>query len=443
MEVLLGRGHQVSCLCTSEVSLKPWLHWSKTEGKIPVYRVFNAGVYPGYYSQGGVGTRRPRLDVRASGRLRRCILDIIQKEAPELISIQSIFGLPFQLLEEISELGYPTVYTAHDYFSICPTAHLFTSCQQSCRLKADELVCNSCCQNSLNYTTFWISYQIDRWIERQRTGSEIWRILCGARNLLQKLNRIWNRWSVDPDGYRLRRNAAVQSLKKMSVIHCISEVQASIMNKLTGGLPRVRILPLYPPSLPSRNSLPAYSSGSESVRFAALNVYNIQKGSMLLNRAFSRLEKEGGNYRLDCYGPIPEERILSPKVHYHGRYDASELDQIASNSDFCIMPSVWDETLGFVGMEMMARGVPLLVSSKAGVTQFVEHDRTGYLFDPECEQSFLELLKQLIANPESGRRLRSNLQESRKFHGGFEGHVSEMVDLFRETIGESQKQSHA
>jgi len=77
-----------------------------------------------------------------------------------------------------------------------------------------------------------------------------------------------------------------------------------------------------------------------------------------------------------------------------------DLDRISALADFCLLPSIWDETLGFTAMEMLARGVPLIASNCAGASQFVQCGANGYVFNPEDQDSLVNLLKK-ICSPNS------------------------------------------
>ena len=149
IEGLAARGHSIACLCTAAVRLRPGVSWvSVQQGPYRRYSVFNGGVYPASYSQGGVGSRSPMRDVRSRSTLRRAIIEIVRAERPKLVSIQSLFGLPFDIVDEIRREATRVVFTAHDYFALCPTAHLFLPEGERCRLSEAELVCSKCCAQS-------------------------------------------------------------------------------------------------------------------------------------------------------------------------------------------------------------------------------------------------------------------------------------------------------
>ncbi len=113
--------------------------------------------------------------------------------------------------------------------------------------------------------------------------------------------------------------------------------------------------------------------------------------------------------------------------------------KVARKADFCLVPSIWDETLGLVGMEMMALGVPLIVSSRARVSEFVENEVTGLVFNPDTENSLYQLIVRVISQPDLAAALRTNLANRRRQLKTFGEHITQMEDLFRNVVYEKRK----
>lgn len=434
MEGLVARKHQVACLCTAGVRLRPGVSWvCDQQEPYKRYTVFNGGVYPAFYSHGGVGSRRPLLDVQARGALRRVVMKIVRAERPEVVSIQSLFGLPLSLVDEIRKEGLPVGFTAHDYFALCPTAHLFLPEEQPCRLSEAGLVCHECCGRSPSYSAFWLSAQLNwlavRWGVNPVVRNNLWRL----RNAVERVDSLTPR-RRNSETYRARRREAIEFLKRVDVLHCISQRQAKVFREICGPLTNVCVLPLVPPTITSLAPVPRSRDGNRSVCFVALNVHGAYKGSKLLENAFRTLADTQANYQLHVYGnsvPGPEIRF----VFYHGRYQGSELAQIAAGADFCIVPSVCDETLGFVGLEMLARGVPLIVSVRAGVSEFVKDSRAGFVFDPGSPDSILEVIAKILND--RGACQREHVRACGVPLITFPEHLNHMADLLQE-VSESR-----
>jgi glycosyltransferase involved in cell wall biosynthesis len=62
------------------------------------------------------------------------------------------------------------------------------------------------------------------------------------------------------------------------------------------------------------------------------------------------------------------------------------------------MPST-TETLGFVVLEAMASGCPVVAARAGGIPDLVEHGQTGHLFEPDAPETAIEALRELLARP--------------------------------------------
>ena len=62
------------------------------------------------------------------------------------------------------------------------------------------------------------------------------------------------------------------------------------------------------------------------------------------------------------------------------------------------MPSD-SETLGFVVIESMASGVPVVGARAGGIPSIIEDGRTGLLANPRDEEDFTAKVKSLLDNP--------------------------------------------
>lgn len=63
------------------------------------------------------------------------------------------------------------------------------------------------------------------------------------------------------------------------------------------------------------------------------------------------------------------------------------------------MPSD-SETLGFVVLESMASGVPVVGANAGGIPNLIDHGKTGYLVEVGDEDMFAQRVKQMIENDE-------------------------------------------
>ncbi|TSJ40304.1 glycosyltransferase family 4 protein [Mucilaginibacter corticis] len=69
-------------------------------------------------------------------------------------------------------------------------------------------------------------------------------------------------------------------------------------------------------------------------------------------------------------------------VHYIGPKTRQELPLVYANFDIFVFPTLLTESLGLVGLEAMACGVPVIGSKLGGITDYLIDEYNGYFFEP-------------------------------------------------------------
>jgi len=67
---------------------------------------------------------------------------------------------------------------------------------------------------------------------------------------------------------------------------------------------------------------------------------------------------------------------LSHRIMFTGFLDEESLRKLYQIADVCVVPSLY-EPFGITALEAMAAKTPLVVSNTGGLSEIVEHDKTG------------------------------------------------------------------
>lgn len=105
------------------------------------------------------------------------------------------------------------------------------------------------------------------------------------------------------------------------------------------------------------------------------------------------------NARLCIVGKGPQMEELQQffageKAVFLGQLSGDELSQSFASADAFVMPSD-SETLGFVVLESMASGVPVVGAAAGGILDLIDHGKTGYLAPPGDTETFVQHLTDL------------------------------------------------
>jgi glycosyltransferase involved in cell wall biosynthesis len=134
------------------------------------------------------------------------------------------------------------------------------------------------------------------------------------------------------------------------------------------------------------------------------------KGQKLLLDAFENLQTEFDNLYLLIIGSPPpgqehflidlEQSIankgLSEKVQLHPF--TRDIWKFWSAIDIASVTSTEPEPFGLVAVEAMFSGIPVVAANHGGLTEIIEHEKTGILFEPGNSQALSNAIKLLINN---------------------------------------------
>jgi glycosyltransferase involved in cell wall biosynthesis len=316
----------------------------------------------GEHSDDGIVTTRKRW-THAAGRLRtrvdnlprgayrsrqgyfypQWILDSIPRRAaglePDVINLHWVLA-GFVRIETLRKLQQPLVWTLHDMWAFtggCDYSQTCTRYEESC---GRCLVLNSDRERDLSR---WVWKRKDRaWRELDFTvvTPSTWLANCARASSLFRERRI----EVIPYGIDLQ---TFKPLDRQAARHALN--------------------------LPRDKQLVLFGAWADIPR----------KGFDLLKAALQRLSAAGWADRLELavFGVKPPRDEDGRPFRWHrlGRFrDALSLALVYSAADVMVIPSV-QEALGFVGMESLACGTPIVVFDGTGAQDLVDHRRNGYV----------------------------------------------------------------
>lgn len=127
---------------------------------------------------------------------------------------------------------------------------------------------------------------------------------------------------------------------------------------------------------------PPLSAPSGPLKLALLGNITASKGQLAFCQACTQLSL-WPRLQLHLHGQLPtnqaellELSAAAPEqIHLRGAYQRRDLLAIFASSDLVVVPSLWEEVYGLVAREALSYGLPLIVSSAAGLASLGERSR--------------------------------------------------------------------
>jgi glycosyltransferase involved in cell wall biosynthesis len=114
-----------------------------------------------------------------------------------------------------------------------------------------------------------------------------------------------------------------------------------------------------------------------------------------------------------------------------------ELAAAFASADVFVMPST-TETLGFVALEAMASGVPVVAADAGGLRDVVRHGENGLLYDPKSRKGALAPIRELLAS--RGLRLQlARMGRKTAENASWEGETLRLLSAYELAIERAER----
>lgn len=320
-EELVRRGHKVTVVSTCSPESEPYP--VEIRNGVEVIRFFPKNRYWHWERGNRKGYEKALWHLQdawnkdAGKRFQR----IIGEYKPDVLHTHLIDGMSAILWRQAKQAGIPVVHTAHDYHLLCPRALLLNKSLEIC--EKPEFSCR-----------IYRSWHI-------RTTRDI-DLFCSPSQFL--INK------------HLEAGLAA---KKTSVMR----------NGIT---------------LPANTEKTYGSSSPRKFIFAAR--LTVEKGCEVLLNALKLLPRElsfefsiaGKGSYADKFTELANN---DQRVKYLGYISGAEKDSIFRNNDWLLLPSLWYENAPVVIIEAAAYKMGIIGSNIGAIPEFVEHEKTGLLFE--------------------------------------------------------------
>jgi glycosyltransferase involved in cell wall biosynthesis len=134
------------------------------------------------------------------------------------------------------------------------------------------------------------------------------------------------------------------------------------------------------------------------------------KGVDVLLRSLGRLDGvraaiAGDGPERDRLERLAREQGLEERATFHGWVDDDERARLLASARTLVLPSLWDEPFGIVGLEALAAGVPVVASDVGGIPSWLADGEAGLLVPRGDSDALAEALGVVLRDDDAHRRL--------------------------------------
>ena len=229
-----------------------------------------------------------------------------------------------------------------------------------------------------------------------------------------------------------RYRSAARAAEALELADLVVSYSSSVDRHLAAnGLPRRKIVPL------STTIPPEPATGDPARRrvvFAGRLVH--EKGVHVLIRAAREVDAEfiicGDGRLLEPMRRLARRCGVDGRVSFKGWLSSERLAEEFANASVVVVPSLWPEPFGLVGIEALAAGRPVIASATGGVGDWLDDEISGRCVKPGDVDDLAQALNQLLADPDRQRAMGMAGREAVGRRFSAERHFAAIIDAYRD-----------
>lgn len=168
-----------------------------------------------------------------------------------------------------------------------------------------------------------------------------------------------------------------------------------------------------------------------------------EKGLPYLFEAFTQVRQSAklviaGNGSLRSrYEALAAEFDLCDRVSFVGWQTAEQLAELYQQCAIVVMPSIFPEPFGKVGVEALAHARPVVAFDVGGISDWLKHGKHGFLVEPRDIDSLANRIEQLLSDAALATKLGVQGRTFALQSYGSEAHMKKLVETFERVIAVS------
>lgn len=371
----------------------------------------------------------------ANDEIDRITDQLLAAEQPDIVHIHDPRLHTASIVAVIKRRNIPVIKTIHNYFDLCPQGELMYQGRSVCDDYQEGKQCPACL-SALGQDSIFKERMIGTFFATPLYPvlRGLWR---GARCFLDSSKSASEKPEPHPlpflpQAYVQRRKYLLDTLSNLDAVHCSSRNVGDLLCRKGVPAEKVRIIPIASGSTDSIKPGKRRSAGDPLV-FCYLTGESHIKGYETLIQAFSQLDQTKA--RLKLYGFRDPGRLVKAyrglSLEFHGPYASRELHTILATCDVGVVPSLWQEIFGMVGLEFLAAQMPVIASNTGGIGEWLQDGENGLMVNPGDPEDLALKMNIFIDNPALLAEMQANIKPPKSMGE----HAQEIADLYHGLLG--------
>ncbi len=333
------------------------------------------------------------------------IREFMRKISPDLVHVMHLQGLSASVVPAIKEFDVPVVYTAADFWTVCPVVDL---------RRHDGVMC----------TGPEVSHCV-RCIASRNPDPRVRNVAKAVPGAMLRIADWTSRTPLSGLSHSLRQVRAVRQRPEYIrervelVDHVLAYTRLTrdllASNGIGAGKTRVSH---YGIDTSHVSGALAERRPSRTLRLGFVGTLAPHKGPDTLVRAFKMLPPEL-DAALSIHGDPGQYKSFAEelrglagdeeRITFAGAFSREGIGRVLSEIDALVVPSRWYENAPGVIFEAFAAKVPVVATDVGGISEFVRHEENGLLFGLEDADDLARQLRRLATEPGLLERLRGGI----------------------------------
>ncbi len=357
--------------------------------------------------------------------LKKHYREVFDSFAPDLVHCLHLQNLSTSLIEEAKARKIPIIYSATDFWLICPIVQLRrpdgSNCQGPAPLTVNCLTCYT--PEVLPEQDEFIKAVAKKYPDQWKGVAESPKPVNNFISTALYATYIAKKLPSAVQATMERPNALKHFANQMDAITVPTRLMEQLFLKNGLEAKIIHHIPYGIDTAPLEQG--QKKTATDKLRFAFIGNLSEHKGPDLLINAFLELPPtaqaaltlygDSKNYPEYCkyLHQIVDSSSVSDKITFGGTFPNDEIGEVFSNIDVLVVPSRWYENTPLVMQSAFAAKTPIVATNLGGMAELVKHEINGLLFEPDNVKSLADQLLKLLSDKALLPMLRANIKPER------------------------------